>query len=745
MTTAADTAAATPDLATAGIAELRDALERGTTTSVELVARSLERIAHYDRHGIALNAVPVLNPDAFADARASDARRARGETLGPLDGIPYTAKDSYCVQGLTVAAGSPAFEHLVAAADAFAIERLRAAGAVLIGLTTMPPMANGGMQRGLHGRAESPYDARYLPAAYASGSSNGSGVATAAGFAAFGLAEETWSSGRSPASNNALVAYTPSRGVISVRGNWPLVPTMDVVVPHTRSVADLLELLDVLVADDPETRGDFWRVQPWVSLPAASSIRPSSYLDLAEGVTDARTQPLAGRRLGVPRRYIARDTGAVAPIETRASVLALWEAARRDLEALGAEVVEVDFPAVENYEEDRPGRHSMSSRGLVPADFAERELWELSIWAWNDFLDAQSAANDDPALRSLAGVDGALIFPRPTGQLPDRWGDLDYDLAEYAERARRHGVPSLTEIPSIAEGVRGLEETRRLDLEQWMDELGLDALVFPAAADVGPADADTNEASAALAWRDGVWVSNGNLVPRHLGIPTVTVPMGLMSDTRMPVGLTLAGRAYSDSTLLRLAAAFEAQRPRRVPPPRTPPLPAPPLAAPPLPAPPLAPPPLAAPPVTPAPAAGPVGALQLSAAPAAAAPVGLPSLATAPSAREPVGVSRAVAGGPEPRLVLTAECRAGAEGGGSDAVLVHGECDVGAAVSVTLNGVALEVERAGIRFSARGEVPAAEHARRVSEWREPFGSLVVATARTAAGTVGAVAVAGGIA
>ncbi|NQX35351.1 amidase [Herbiconiux sp. VKM Ac-2851] len=736
VTTAADTAPATPDLLTAGIAELRDALERGATTSVELVARSLERIAHFDRHGIALNAVPVLNPEAFADARASDARRARGETLGPLDGIPYTAKDSYCVEGLTVAAGSPAFEHLVAASDAFAIERLRAAGAVLIGLTTMPPMANGGMQRGVYGRAESPYDARYLPAAYASGSSNGSGVATAAGFAAFGLAEETWSSGRSPASNNALVAYTPSRGVISVRGNWPLVPTMDVVVPHTRFVADLLEVLDVLVADDPETRGDFWRVQPWVSLPAASSIRPSSYPALAEGVTDARTQPLAGRRLGVPRRYIGRDTEAVTPIETRASVLALWEAARQDLEALGAEVVEVDFPAVENYEADRPGRHSMSSRGLVPADFAERELWELSIWAWNDFLDAQSAANDDPALRSLAGVDGALIFPRPTGQLPDRWGDLDYDLAEYAERARRHGVPSLTEIPSIAEGVRGLEETRRLDLEQWMDELGLDALVFPAAADVGPADADTNEASATLAWRDGVWVSNGNLVPRHLGIPTVTVPMGLMSDTRMPVGLTLAGRAYSDSTLLRLAAAFEAQRPRRVPPPRTPPLPAatPALAAHPL---------LAAPSALAA-----TSALAADQEVAAALPAHAPEPAPAPvTEATPVGApaSASAAGGPEPRLVLTAECRVGAGVGGSDVVVVEGECDEGAAVSVSLNGVPLEVERAGIRFSARGEVPAAEHARRVSEWREPFGSLVVATARTAAGTVGALAVAGGIA
>ncbi len=98
----------------------------------------------------------VLNPAMFHEARAADLRRAAGRSLGPLDGIPYTAKDSFKVRGLTVAAGSPAFRDLVAGDDAFAIERLRAAGAVLIGLTNMPPMANGGMQRGVYGRAESP-------------------------------------------------------------------------------------------------------------------------------------------------------------------------------------------------------------------------------------------------------------------------------------------------------------------------------------------------------------------------------------------------------------------------------------------------------------------------------------------------------------------------------------------------------------------------------------------------------------
>ena len=546
----------------ASIARLRHALAQGEVTAEGLVRAFLARIDAYDRGGPRLNAVPVPNPDALEEARASDARRAAGRLLGPLDGVPYTAKDSYAVRGLTVAAGSPAFEHLVAQRDAFTIGRLRDGGAICLGLTNMPPMANGGMQRGLYGRAESPYDAGYLTAAFASGSSNGSGTATAASFAAFGLGEETWSSGRAPATNNGLVAYTPSRGVISVRGNWPLVPTMDVVVPHTRSVADLLEVLDVVVAPDPETSGDFWRMQPWVAIPPVDRLRPASYPALAEDAS------LVGLRLGMPRMYIGEDVGAPHPIETRPSVLERWRITRSLLEARGATVVEIDLPAVSNYERDRPGTADMVDRGLVPVEFLERELWDLSIWAWDRFL----ADNGDPALRRLADVDGARIFPHPEGALPDRYGEPDVDLAEYVERARR-GVPDLLAIPAIPEGVRGLEETRRVDFEAQLDALALDAVVFPAVADVGPADADTNPASADLAWRNGTWVANGNLVIRHLGIPTVTVPMGLMADIGMPIGLTIAGRAYDDVRLLRTAAAMEREGvTERHAPPRTPPL-----------------------------------------------------------------------------------------------------------------------------------------------------------------------------
>jgi amidase len=253
-------------------------------------------------------------------------------------------------------------------------------------------------------------------------------------------------------------------------------------------------------------------------------------------------------------------------IDTRDSVIELWEAARRDLEAAGAEVVLVDFPVVSNYEGDRPGAPTIATRGLVSPEYLKREIVALSAWGWEDFLQA----NGDPALSTLADVDGSRIFPHPDGALPDRYTGFDDDIAEYPGWVRAHPGATWDDMPELEQGLRGLEETRRIDLEQWMDDLGLDAVAFPAVADVGRADMDVSEASADLGWRNGVWVANGNLVPRHLGIPTVTVPMGLMSDIRMPVGLTFAGRAHDDAALLGLAAAFERLAPRRIAPPRTP-------------------------------------------------------------------------------------------------------------------------------------------------------------------------------
>lgn len=125
----------TLDITEATIGQLQHALSTTRLTSVGLVARFLHRIGKYDCRGPLLNSICVLNPKVFEEAQASDAYRASGRPPRPLEGIPFTIKDSFQAKGLTVAAGSPAFEHLVSSSDAAVVNLLREAGAVLIGKT----------------------------------------------------------------------------------------------------------------------------------------------------------------------------------------------------------------------------------------------------------------------------------------------------------------------------------------------------------------------------------------------------------------------------------------------------------------------------------------------------------------------------------------------------------------------------------------------------------------------------------
>ncbi|EAT79431.1 hypothetical protein SNOG_13104 [Parastagonospora nodorum SN15] len=128
----------------------------------------------------------------------------------------------------------PSFQNLTAKEDAFTVGRLRSYGGLLLGKTNIPPMANGAMPRGLYGRAENLYNKAYLTAAFA------------------------------------------PRGVLSVRGNWPLFSDAGIVDHYARTLRDLLHVLDVIVADDESVESDFQKGQPWVQLPAASSVRQPS-------------------------------------------------------------------------------------------------------------------------------------------------------------------------------------------------------------------------------------------------------------------------------------------------------------------------------------------------------------------------------------------------------------------------------------------------------------------------------------
>ncbi|RDW90076.1 amidase family protein [Aspergillus mulundensis] len=385
----------------------------------------------------------------------------------------------------------------------------------------------------------------YLTAAYGSGSSNGSATATAANFCAFSLGSETVSSGRSPASNNSIIAYTPSRGLLPLRGVWPLYPTCDVLVPHTRTMSDLFKVLNVLAITDQSPEGDFWNEQGYITLPRAESVRPTRFEELK------RLSSLRGKRLGVPSMFISSGD-LPNSTRTRPSILKLWDSAKAALQSCGATVVEVDFPLLSIYEANIDRNQLVNVKSL-PERWPAKERSDLVAHAWDDFL----IANGQPGLDSLTCVNPDDIFPLAPGSLrgaPLPSNQLQWkQIVEYPKTK----PDSIFDIPEMEQALKALENARKETLEEWMDKEGLDAIVFPANADIGRADADVNPDSSQFAWENGVKYSNGNQAIRHLGVPTVSVPMGVMEDTQMPVNLTFAGKAYEDNKLLEYGYAFE--------------------------------------------------------------------------------------------------------------------------------------------------------------------------------------------
>ncbi|KAJ4328416.1 hypothetical protein N0V84_001100 [Fusarium piperis] len=430
--------------------DLRKALDSGAITSVELVSLYLHRIGYYDCRGPSPNSICVLNHIVFQEAQESDNYRA-SHLPRSLEGIPYTVKDSFKVKGMTVAVGSPSFSDLVSSEDAAIVKSLCEAGAILIGKTNMLRMADGGSQRGVYGRAESPYNLIYSATAFSSGSSNGCGTSTTASFAAFGLAGETVSSGRAPASNNSLVGYSPSWGVLPNRGQWPLYPTYDVIVPHTRLMRDLFDVLNVTVADDVDAaKGvDFWRNQTYVHVPKPSEVRPTDYHTLQDVAS------LQGKIIAVQKCFLGVQ-GYEPTSFYSDSVLDLCKVTCANLEALGATLVETDFPILEQYTKgDFPGQSSM-----VPSMSKE----------WTpDRIHPLVAPIDDPTKHTES-------------QNQVRYVDVIEAVRE------RNGTPYT--FPECEQVAKALDATRKTLYEECMDSNGYDLVAFPTNGDVAYADAD---------------------------------------------------------------------------------------------------------------------------------------------------------------------------------------------------------------------------------------------------------------
>ena len=292
------------------LAELQGALAAKQFSSVELTRAFLARIRGLDT---GLNAFVGLDDEtSLAQARASDERRARG-VAGPLEGIPIAHKDIFCARDWLTSCGSRMLSNFVAPYDAHVIERLREAGAVILGKTNMDEFAMGSStESSYYGPARNPWDVAAVPG----GSSGGSACAVAARLAPCATGTDTGGSIRQPAAHCGVSGLKPTYGLVSRYGMIAFASSLDQGGPMAKSAADLATLLNAMAGFDPRDSTSLAR----------------------EGEDYARRleAPLAGLRIGLPREYLGEGLDE--------DVHRAVQAAVGRYRALGCEVVEVRLP-----------------------------------------------------------------------------------------------------------------------------------------------------------------------------------------------------------------------------------------------------------------------------------------------------------------------------------------------------------------------------------------------------------------
>lgn len=230
--------------------EISEAIVNGETTSVQLTQAYLDRIAAIDRAGPRLQSILSLNPDALAQAAASDVRRANGQALSPLDGVPILLKDNIeTLDPAPTTAGSLALKDNVTGRDSPLAASLRADGAVILGKTNLSQWANFRSNFSLSGwssvggQVRNPHMLDRNPC----GSSSGTGAALAASLAAGGVGTETNGSIICPSNVNGLVGFKPTVGLIPQDGIVPISPSQDTAGPMEKSVRGAAMLLDAMI------------------------------------------------------------------------------------------------------------------------------------------------------------------------------------------------------------------------------------------------------------------------------------------------------------------------------------------------------------------------------------------------------------------------------------------------------------------------------------------------------------------
>lgn len=488
----------------ATIAELQDAMTADQLSARQLVEMYLERIRLIDQQGSALKSILEINPDAVGIAEQLDQERQAQGVRGPLHGIPILLKENIATTDrMETTAGSLALLGSRPAREAFVVQRLRQAGAIILGKANLSEWANfrstasssGWSARG--GQTCNPYVLDRTPC----GSSAGSAVAVAANLAVASLGTETDGSILCPASSNCVIGIKPTVGLTSRAGVIPIAHSQDTVGPFGRTVADAATLLGVVAGIDPLDG-------------ATLASEGKFHTDYRKFLDPAG---LRGARIGIPREVYfgySSKTDSIA------------EVAIERLRALGAEVIDpVNIPTAK--------RMDTSNSEITVL------LFELKA-GLNKYL----AELVSSPVRTLEDI---IAF-----NIEHAEEELKYFGQELFLRAQ--------ETTSLEDSVylTALLENQRLAREEGIDvvmnQYELDALVMP-----------TGSPPWRIDLIDGDHSIGGSSQPAALaGYPAINVPAGFTFG--LPVGITFMGRAFSEPTLIKFAYAFEqATKVRRKP------------------------------------------------------------------------------------------------------------------------------------------------------------------------------------
>jgi amidase len=483
--------------------DLQRMMESGEHTARSIAQAYIDRIEAMDRQGPELRSMIEINPDALDIADELDAERRAGGPRGPLHGIPVALKDNLDTHDrMTTTAGSLALEGSIPSRDSFVAERLRAAGAILLGKLNMSEWAyfrgeratSGWSARG--GQCKNPYALDRNPC----GSSSGSGTAASANLCALTVGTETGGSIMCPSSSNGIVGIKPTVGLWSRSGIIPISHSQDTAGPMTRTVRDAAILLGGAVGVDPRDE-------------ATSSSEGNFHTDYAQFCDPAGLQ---GARIGVARSFTGFDP----------RVTALFEDAIQAMADAGAVIVD-------------------------PANLPQA--------AWNDelpllLLEYEFKADLNAYLATL-GPDVRVKTLADIIEFNEQNAELEMPHFGQERMIASEARGPLTD-EAYLNAKRTIQRANREDgIDALMDEHQLDAIVAP-----------TRDLPWVTDHIKGDRLDGGSSAgPAAIaGYPDISVPMGFVSG--LPAGVSFFGRAWSEPVLIRIAYAYEqATQQRRAP------------------------------------------------------------------------------------------------------------------------------------------------------------------------------------